>query len=140
LQTQCWRHENNEITNLFIRYNQIWRPDGNFQRAVKKETIEHECFGGETKQSIKTKINKKMSEQTEPTPVTEGFSEDQVKAIEHVLKGVDIDAISKDEVFIDVVNRLKRFSFEMTVAIYLLEKKTLADIAAQESNEKPEQV
>lgn len=81
-----------------------------------------------------------MSEQTEPTPVTEGFSEDQVKAIEHVLKGVDIDAISKDEVFIDVVNRLKRFSFEMTVAIYLLEKKTLADIAAQESNEKPEQV
>ena len=81
-----------------------------------------------------------MSKQTEPTPVTEGFSEDQVKAIEHALKNVDTDAISKDEVFIDVVNRLKRFSFEMTVAIYLLEKKTLADIAAQESNEKPEQV
>ena len=83
-----------------------------------------------------------MSEQTEPT--TEGFSEDQVKAIEHVLKDIDIDAVSKDEVFIDVINRLKRFNFEMTVALYLLEKKTISDMAnaaaetPAEGDEKPE--
>jgi len=83
-----------------------------------------------------------MSEQTEPT--AEGFSEDQVKAIEHVLKDIDIDAVSKDEVFIDVINRLKRFNFEMTVALYLLEKKTISDMAnataetPAEGDEKPE--
>lgn len=59
-----------------------------------------------------------------------GFSEDQVKAIEHVLKGVNIDEVSKDDVFLDVINRLKRFNFEMTVALYLLEKKTIAEILA----------
>jgi len=59
-----------------------------------------------------------------------GFSEDQVKAIEHVLKGVNIDEVSKDDVFLDVINRLKRFNFEMTVALYLLEKKTIAEMPA----------
>jgi hypothetical protein len=59
----------------------------------------------------------------------EGFSEDQVKAIEHVLKDINIDEVSKDEVFLDVINRLKRFNFEMTVALYLLEKKTISDMA-----------
>jgi hypothetical protein len=80
-----------------------------------------------------------MSEQTEQGVET-GFSEDQVKAIEHVLKDIDIDAVSKDEVFIDVINRLKRFNFEMTVALYLLEKKTISDMAnaAAEGDEKPE--
>jgi hypothetical protein len=84
-----------------------------------------------------------MSEQTEQG-VEAGFSEDQVKAIEHVLKDVNIDEVSKDEVFIDVINRLKRFNFEMTVALYLLEKKTIADMANDsaetpvEGDEKPE--
>jgi hypothetical protein len=80
-----------------------------------------------------------MSEQTEQGVET-GFSEDQVKAIEHVLKDIDIEAVSKDEVFIDVINRLKRFNFEMTVALYLLEKKTISDMAnaAAEGDEKPE--
>jgi hypothetical protein len=84
-----------------------------------------------------------MSEQTEQG-VEVGFSEDQVKAIEHVLKDIDIDAVSKDEVFIDVINRLKRFNFEMTVALYLLEKKTISDMAnaaaetPAEGDEKPE--
>jgi hypothetical protein len=83
-----------------------------------------------------------MSEQLHQAE--EGFSEDQVKAIEHVLKDIDIDAVSKDEVFIDVINRLKRFNFEMTVALYLLEKKTISDMdnaAAEtpaEGDEKPE--
>lgn len=83
-----------------------------------------------------------MSE--EQTPETSaGFSEDQVQAIEHVLKDIDINEVTKDEVFLDVINRLKRFNFEMTVALYLLEKKTL-DVANAESgtpvagDEKPE--
>lgn len=84
-----------------------------------------------------------MSEQTEQG-VEAGFSEDQVKAIEHVLKDINIDEVSKDEVFIDVINRLKRFNFEMTVALYLLEKKTISDMANAavetpvEGDEKPE--
>jgi hypothetical protein len=84
-----------------------------------------------------------MSEQTEQGAET-GFSEDQVQAIEHVLKDINIDEVSKDEVFIDVINRLKRFNFEMTVALYLLEKKTISDMANDaaetpaEGDEKPE--
>lgn len=74
-----------------------------------------------------------MSETNEPV---EGFSEDQIKAIEHVLKDMDIDAVSKDEVFLDVIGRLKRFNFEMTIALYLLEKKTLADLAANADESK----
>lgn len=58
-----------------------------------------------------------------------GFGEDQQKAIEHAIKGIDIDAISKDEVFLDFIGRLKRFIFECSVALHLLEKKTLADMA-----------
>lgn len=77
-----------------------------------------------------------MSETNEPTQTTEGFSEDQIKAIEHVLKGVDIESVSKDEIFLDVINRLKRFNFEMTVALYLLEKKTLADLTANADESK----
>jgi len=74
-----------------------------------------------------------MSEIKEPV---EGFSEDQIQAIEHVLKDIDINAVSKDEVFLDVINRLKRFNFEMTIALYLLEKKTLADLAANADESK----
>ena len=46
--------------------------------------------------------------------------------------------------FLDVINRLKRFNFEMTVALYLLEKKTISDMANAaaetpvEGDEKPE--
>ena len=79
------------------------------------------------------------------TPETSaGFSDDQVQAIEHVLKDIDINEVTKDEVFLDVINRLKRFNFEMTVALYLLEKKTILDMANAESetpaagDEKPE--
>jgi hypothetical protein len=58
-----------------------------------------------------------------------GFSEDQQKAIEHAIKGIEVDAISKDEVFLDFIGRLKRFNFESAIALHLLEKKTLADMA-----------
>ena len=66
-----------------------------------------------------------MSEENELV----GFGEDQQKAIDHAIKGIDIDAISKDEVFLDFIGRLKRFNFECSVALHLLEKKTLADMA-----------
>lgn len=66
-----------------------------------------------------------MSEENELV----GFGEDQQKAIEHAIKGIDIEAISKDEVFLDFIGRLKRFNFECSVALHLLEKKTLADMA-----------
>lgn len=70
-----------------------------------------------------------MSEENELV----GFGEDQQKAIEHAIKGIDIDAISKDEVFLDFIGRLKRFNFECSVALHLLEKKTLADMAEKAS-------
>jgi hypothetical protein len=67
-----------------------------------------------------------------------GFGEDQQKAIEHAIKGIDIDAISKDEVFLDFIGRLKRFNFECSVALHLLEKKTLADMAEKAEVESKE--
>lgn len=57
-----------------------------------------------------------------------GFSEDQKNAIENAIKGIDVDQISKDEVFLDFIGRLKRFNFECSVALHLLEKKTIAEM------------
>jgi len=36
--------------------------------------------------------------------------------------------ISKDEVFLDFIGRLKRFNFECSVALHLLKKKTIAEM------------
>ena len=66
-------------------------------------------------------------------PLYMNWTEDQLKE-----KGIDIDAISKDEVFLDFIGRLKRFNFECSVALHLLEKKTLADMAEKAEVESKE--
>ncbi len=51
-------------------------------------------------------------ENTQP----EQISEDHAKAIDHVLKQIDITTVSAHDVFADIINRAKRFNFELMVA------------------------
>jgi hypothetical protein len=57
-------------------------------------------------------------ENTQP----EQISEDHTKAIDHVLKQIDITTVSAHDVFADIINRAKRFNFELMVACSLMEK------------------
>lgn len=57
-------------------------------------------------------------ENTQP----EQISDDHVKAIDHVLKQIDITTVSAHDVFADIINRAKRFNFELMVACSLMEK------------------
>ncbi len=52
----------------------------------------------------------------------EQISEDHAKAIDHVLKQIDITTVSAHDVFADIINRAKRFNFELMVACSLMEK------------------
>jgi hypothetical protein len=52
----------------------------------------------------------------------EQITEEHAKAIEHVIGGLDLSAVSKDEVILDFIGRLRRFNFEAMVALRLLEK------------------
>ena len=42
--------------------------------------------------------------------------------IDHVLKQIDITTVSAHDVFADIINRAKRFNFELMVACSLMEK------------------
>lgn len=57
-------------------------------------------------------------ENTQP----EQISDDHSKAIDHVLKQIDITTVSPHDVFADIINRAKRFNFELMVACSLMEK------------------
>jgi hypothetical protein len=57
-------------------------------------------------------------ENTQPEQITE----DHAKAIDHVLKQIDITTVSPHDVFADIINRAKRFNFELMVACSLMEK------------------
>jgi hypothetical protein len=57
-------------------------------------------------------------ENTQP----EQISDDHSKAIDHVLKQIDITTVSAHDVFADIINRAKRFNFELMVACSLMEK------------------
>ena len=75
-----------------------------------------------------------MSEQTQQP---EQISEDHAKAIDHALGEIDLSKVSVHDVFIDFVNRAKRFNFEMMCAMRLIEKIAMAQ--APETNESEEQ-
>ena len=53
---------------------------------------------------------------------TEQISEDHAKAIEHAIGNIDLSNVSKDDVFLDLIGRLRRFNFEAMCALRLLEK------------------
>lgn len=65
----------------------------------------------------------------------EQITEEHAKAIEHVIGGFDLSAVSKDDVILDFIGRLRRFNFEAMVALRLLEK-----VVISEKSEEPEEV
>lgn len=76
-----------------------------------------------------------MSEQPEQT---EQISEDHAKAIDNALGDIDLSKVSVHDVFIDFINRAKRFNFEMMCAMRLIEKIMLAQQETDnESQEQP---
>ena len=74
-------------------------------------------------------------ENTQP----EQISEDHAKAIDTALGDIDLTKVSVHDVFIDFVNRAKRFNFELMCAMRLIEKIAIAKSAenANESEEQP---
>jgi hypothetical protein len=64
----------------------------------------------------------------------EQITEEHAKAIEHVIGGLDLSAVSKDEVILDFIGRLRRFNFEAMVALRLLEK-VVIDEKSKEAEE-----
>jgi hypothetical protein len=52
----------------------------------------------------------------------EQITEEHAKAIEHVIGSLDLSSVSKDDVILDFIGRLRRFNFEAMVALRLLEK------------------
>jgi hypothetical protein len=63
---------------------------------------------------------------------TEQISEDHAKAIDHALGEIDLSKVSVHDVFIDFVNRAKRFNFEMMCAMRLIEKILIAQNTTNE--------
>jgi hypothetical protein len=53
---------------------------------------------------------------------TEQLSEDHAKALDHAIGQIDLAAVSKEDVVLDFIGRLRRFNFESMVALRLLEK------------------
>lgn len=64
---------------------------------------------------------------------SEQISEDHAKAIDHALGEIDLSKVSVHDVFIDFVNRAKRFNFEMMCAMRLIEKIIIAQNPSNEN-------
>jgi hypothetical protein len=67
-----------------------------------------------------------MSEENK-SEQAEQITEEHAKAIEHVIGGIDLSAVSKDDVILDFIGRLRRFNFEAMVALRLLEKVVISE-------------
>jgi hypothetical protein len=65
------------------------------------------------------------------------ISEEHAKAIDHAIGEIDLSKVSIHDVFIDFVNRAKRFNFEIMCAMRLIEKILVAHAPANESEEQP---
>jgi hypothetical protein len=63
----------------------------------------------------------KVEETTKPTGLV---NEDQ---IDKILEGIDLNTISKDDVFCDIINKSKIFSFNLLIAAALLERLIIKD-------------
>lgn len=68
-----------------------------------------------------------------------GINKQREKQIDSAIKNVDLSKISIHEIIIDLVNRVKRFNFELMCAMRLIEKIAIAQSAenANESEEQP---
>jgi hypothetical protein len=63
----------------------------------------------------------KAEETTKPAGL---INEDQ---IDKILEGIDLNTISKDDVFCDIMNKSKIFSFNLLIAAALLERLIIKD-------------
>lgn len=68
---------------------------------------------------------------------TTQISEEHAKAIDHAIGDIDLSKVSIHDVFIDFVNRAKRFNFEIMCAMRLIEKIIIAQNQQNESEEQP---
>jgi len=75
---------------------------------------------------------------TEETTKPAGLiNEDQ---IDKILEGIDLNTISRDDVFCDIINKSKIFSFNLLIAAALLERLIIKDqpvVAEPEIEESP---
>jgi hypothetical protein len=67
----------------------------------------------------------------------EQINEDHAKAIDNAIGDIDLSKVNIHDVFIDFVNRAKRFNFELMCAMRLIEKIVIAQNPANESEEQP---
>lgn len=73
-----------------------------------------------------------MDNQNNETP---GTPEEEIKnSVEQVLAGVDMDKITKDDVFHDLMHNAKLFSFRLMVASALLEQLHIKESVAGTDN------
>jgi hypothetical protein len=76
------------------------------------------------------KKNKYMDNQNNETP---GTPEEEIKnSVEQVLAGVDMEKITKEDVFHDLMHNSKLFSFRLMVASALLEQLHIRDVVKTE--------
>ena len=66
----------------------------------------------------------------------EQISEDHAKALDHAIGQIDLANVSKEDVVLDFIGRLRRFNFESMVALRLLEKISI-DEKSNEIEEQP---
>jgi hypothetical protein len=66
----------------------------------------------------------------------EQISEDHAKALDHAIGQIDLSTVSKEDVVLDFIGRLRRFNFESMVALRLLEKIAIDD-KSDENKEQP---
>jgi hypothetical protein len=52
----------------------------------------------------------------------EQISEDHAKALDHAIGQINLANVSREDVVLDFIGRLRRFNFESMVALRLLEK------------------
>lgn len=68
----------------------------------------------------------------------EQISEDHAKALDHAIGQIDLANVSKEDVVLDFIGRLRRFNFESMVALRLLEKIAIEE-KSDESKEQPKE-
>jgi hypothetical protein len=68
----------------------------------------------------------------------EQITEEHSKAIEHVIGSLDLSSVSKDDVILDFIGRLRRFNFEAMVALRLLEKVVISEKSEEAQSAKEE--
>ena len=82
-------------------------------------------------EETKTPENVVAFEET-ATPETAANTQPEADPVADVLKGIDINTLSKDDVFVDLIHQSKLFAFRLMVAAGLLEQIIVREKASEE--------